>query len=191
MSDPKPSVEQLAALLAGADEATLRQLMELLRQAWIQRRREVDARWKRTLPFGDYVVDRWERARELGFGEGTSIYDSVLVLGDVHVGARTWIGPFTILDGSGGLTIGDNCSISSGVHIYTHETVQWALSGGAAPYEYAPVRIGSNCYIGPQAIIAKGVTIGDGALVGANSLVLGDVPAGAKAYGNPARVVPA
>jgi len=107
------------------------------------------------------------------------------------VGARTWIGPFTILDGSGGLTIGDNCSISSGVHIYTHETVQWALSGGAAPYEYAPVRIGSNCYIGPQAIIAKGVTIGDGALVGANSLVLGDVPAGAKAYGNPARVVPA
>lgn len=191
MSDPKPSVEQLAALLAGADEATLRQLMELLRQAWIQRRREVDARWKRTLPFGDYVVDRWERARELGFGEGTSIYDSVLVLGDVHVGAQTWIGPFTILDGSGGLTIGDNCSISSGVHIYTHETVQWALSGGAAPYEYAPVRIGSNCYIGPQAIIAKGVTIGDGALVGANSLVLGDVPAGAKAYGNPARVVPA
>lgn len=181
----------IADVLAQADEGTLRRLASLLQQAWLQRRRDVDARWKRTLPFGDYFVDRWEKARELGFGEGTSVYDDVLVLGDVSVGARTWVGPFVILDGSGGLSIGDNCSISAGVHIYTHETVQWALSGGAAPYEYAPVRIGNNCYIGPQTIVAKGVTIGDGALVGAHSLVLSDVPAGAKAYGNPCRVVAA
>src|ERR1019366_8652869 len=66
----------------------------------------------RSLPFADLLFDRWERAKMLGFGEGTSVYDSTHVFGDVQVGKNTWIGPFTILDGSGGLTIGDNCSIS-------------------------------------------------------------------------------
>ena len=189
MSDDRPAPEALATLLAGADEATLKQLMQLLQQVWVQRRREVDAQWKRSLPFGDYVVDRWQRAREMGFGEGTSVYDSVLVLGDVKVGAKTWIGPFVVLDGSGGLSIGDHCSISAGVQLYTHDTVKSAISGGALPYERAPTRIGHRCYIGPQTVVAKGVTIGDGAVIGANSLVLHDVPAGMKAYGTPCRVV--
>ena len=78
--------------------------------------------WKRVLPMGDEISDRWEKAKYLGFGEGTSIYDSSLVIGDVKVGKNTWIGPFTILDGSGGLEIGDYCSIAAGVQIYSHET---------------------------------------------------------------------
>lgn len=189
MSGNEPSADQLAALLAGADDATLRQLMELLRQTWFLRRREVDAQWKRTLPLADYVVDRWERARELGFGEGTSVYDSVLVLGDVKVGAKTWIGPFVVLDGSGGLSIGDHCSVSAGVQVYSHHTVQSAITGGAALYERAPTRIGDRCYIGPQTVVEKGVTIGDGAVIGANSLVNIDIPAGMKAWGTPCRIV--
>ena len=80
-------------------------------------RKEVDKKWKRTLPFGDYFVDRWEKANELGFGKGTSIYDSAIVIGDVKVGENTWIGPNVILDGSGGLQIGSWCSISAGVQI--------------------------------------------------------------------------
>ncbi len=150
---------------------------------------ETASKWNRHLPFGDYVLDRWERARHMGFGEGTSIYDSSLVLGNVKVGSSVWIGPFTVLDGSGGLEIGDFCSISAGVQIYSHDSVQWAVSGGTAPYQYGPVRIGSRCYIGPNAIIAKGVTIGDGCIIGAQSLVLHDIPAGSKAYGVPCRVM--
>lgn len=188
MAQPKQVPPDFAALLADTDDETLRRLTHLLQQVWLQRRREVNAKWNRTLPFADYVVDRWQKAHELGFGEGTSIYDSALVLGDVKVGARTWIGPFVVLDGSGGLSIGDNCSISTGVQVYSHDTVQWAVSGGTAPYEYAPTRIGSRCYIGPNAVVASGVTIGDGAVIGANSLVLADVPSGATAYGNPARI---
>ena len=152
------------------------------------RRDEVASQWKRHLPFGDYVSDRWERAKSMGFGEGTSIYDSSLVLGSVSVGRSVWIGPFTVLDGSGGLEIGDFCSISAGVQIYTHDSVQWAVSGGTAAYEYAPVKIGSRCYIGPNTVIAKGVTIGDGCIIGACSLVLSDVPSGSKAFGTPCRV---
>ena len=161
-----------------------------LTQLVAELRRDVDARWQRTLPMADYLVDRWEKAKALGFGERASIYDSAVVMGDVSVGEHTWIGPFTVLDGTGGLEIGSYCSVSTGVQIYSHDSVQWALSGGKAEIERAPTHIGSRCYIGPNAIITKGVTIGDGSIIGANSLVLHDVPPGSRALGNPARVTP-
>jgi len=164
-------------------------LLRQLRAFWLERRGEVHTQFNRSLPFADYVVDRWEKAKELGFGQGTSVYDSVLVVGDVTVGCNTWIGPFVVLDGSGGLQIGSHCSISAGVQVYTHDTVEWALSGGQAASELAPTRIGDNCYVGPHTVIAKGVTIGNGCAIGANSLVLHDIPAGSKAFGTPCRVV--
>jgi acetyltransferase-like isoleucine patch superfamily enzyme len=52
-----------------------------------------------------------------------------------------------------------------------------------------PVTIGRNCFIGARAIILKGVTIGDGAVIGAGSVVSRDIPAGATAAGNPARII--
>lgn len=167
----------------------MRTLLLELKDFWFARRQEVQNHFNRTLPFGDYVVDRWEKAKELGFGEGTSIYDSSLILGDVKVGCHTWIGPFTVLDGSGGLSIGSHCSISAGVQIYSHDTVERSLSGGNAPIELAATKIGSNCYIGPNVVIGKGVTIGDRVVVGANSLVLMDIPSESKAFGTPCRVV--
>ena len=160
-----------------------------LRQFWSERRKSVAEQFKRHLPFGDYVVDRWEKASLLGFGEGTSIYDTAHVFGDVMVGAKNWIGPFCILDGSGGISIGNNCSISAGVQIYSHDTVAWAVSGGSASYEYAPTRIGDNCYIGPNSVVAKGVEIGSGCIIGAGSLVLSDIAAGQKAWGSPAKAM--
>jgi acetyltransferase-like isoleucine patch superfamily enzyme len=167
----------------------LERLLQDLKALWLQRHRDVAQRYRRALPLGDYVVDRWEKAKELGFGEGTSIYDSVLVFGDVQVGRNTWIGPFVVLDGSGGLSIGSNCSISAGVQIYSHDTVEWALSGGQATYTHAPTAIGDNCYVGPCVVIAKGVRIGNRCRVGANSLVLADIPEGSLAHGTPCRVV--
>jgi len=167
----------------------LKELLSNLKSLWLLRRREVESSFKRTLPFADYIVDRWEKAKELGFGEGTSIYDSALVLGDVKVGKKTWIGPSVVLDGSGGLVIGSNCSISSGVQIYTHSAVKCAISGGKSPYEYAKTAIGDNCFIGPLAVIVMGVKIGNGCIIGANSLVLDDIPDGSKAFGTPCRVV--
>lgn len=159
------------------------ELIELLR------RLQGDAlqRWRRRLPVGDLLTDRWEIARQYGFGEGTSCYDNVQVYGDVKVGKNTWIGPNVILDGSGGLTIGDNCSISAGVQIYSHHTVRWANSLGRDAYEHQPTHIGSGVYIGPSAVIQMGVTIGDRVTIGALSLVNRDVESGAKAYGMPAR----
>lgn len=142
--------------------------------------------WKRLLPLSEMVVDRWEKAKRLGFGKHVSIYDSSIVFGDVKVGHHTWIGPFTILDGSGGLKIGSYCSISAGVQIYSHDSVQWAVSGGRAPYEKKKTIIGNNCYIGPNCIIVKGVVLGNRIIVGANSFVNKSFPTGSKIAGNPA-----
>jgi acetyltransferase-like isoleucine patch superfamily enzyme len=159
-----------------------------VRRLYRQLRNGMSRRHRRHVSFGDLFTDRWETAVHLGWGEGSSCYDNVLVLGEVRVGRNTWVGPNCILDGSGGLEIGDNCSICAGAQIYTHHTVAWAVSGGEVGPERAPVRIGSRAYIGPNTVVQKGVTIGEGAVIGAQSFVNRDIPAGAKAWGTPARV---
>ncbi len=151
-------------------------------------REGVKEKWDRSLPFTDEIFDRWERAKFLEFGEKSSIYDNSLVIGSVKVGKKTWIGPFTILDGSGGLEIGDNCSISSGVQIYSHDSVKWALSGGKNEYEKSPVKIGNCCYVGPHSVISKGVEIGDHSLIGSHCLVNEDIPNNSIVFGVPGKI---
>jgi len=150
---------------------------------------EVQMRFDRVLPFGDYVSDRWEKARILEMGEGSSVYDSAVILGRPKVGKGVWIGPHTVIDATGGLEIGDYCNISAGVQIYSHDSIERCLSGGFAAIERSPVIIGAKTYIGPNSVITKGVQIGDGCLIGANSLVLQDVPDGWMAVGSPCRLV--
>ena len=144
--------------------------------------------FNRHVAFGDLISERSEIAAAYGFGAGTTCYDNVLILGDVKVGRHTWIGPNVILDGQGGLEIGDYVSISAGVQIYTHDTVAWSVSRGAQPIAKSPTRIGSGVYIGPNSVIERGIAIGDGAVIGAMSFVNTDIPAGARAWGVPARI---
>jgi len=75
------------------------------------------------------------------------------------------------------ITIGDSCVI--GGYLLAH--------GPTRPID--PVVIGSNVYIGWNAIILPGVTIGDNCIVGAGSVVTKAIPAGSVAAGNPARVI--
>jgi len=161
-----------------------------MRAAYEAQDERLRARFDRSLPLQDGLDDRWERARRLGFGEKVSIYNSAIVFGDVRIGANTWVGPNVILDGSGeGLTIGSSCSISAGVHIYTHDSVFWALSGGKSGYRKGRVTIGDCCYIGPQSVIAADVTIGPHSLVATNSFVNRDVPPYTIVGGTPARIL--
>ena len=166
----------------------LKELHLLLSKLFTLKAKERKEKWNRVLSFGDEIVDRWEKAKLLGFGKGSSVYDSTIIIGDVKVGENTWVGPFVVLDGSGGLEIGNYCSISAGVQIYTHNSVDWAVSLGKEVYERKPVKIGNGVYIGPLTVISMGVTIGDQSIIGALSFVNRDIPPKSVVFGTPARV---
>ncbi len=112
------------------------------------------------------------------------------IVGEPTIGDGTWIGAFTVIDASGGLTIGAGCDISSGVHIYTHSSVRRCVSGRSfAEVERRPVHVGDRVFIGANAVVLMGVTIGDEAVVGAGAVVTSDVPAQTVVTGVPARPV--
>ncbi len=161
-----------------------------LHKIYLKLRKDMKKKYNRHVSFGDLITDRWETANFYGFGEGSSCYDNVLIIGEVKVGKNAWIGPNVILDGSGGLEIGDNCTICAGVQIYTHDSIKKGLSGGKLEIEKKPVTIGSRSYIGPQSVIEKGVSIGDEVVIGAFSFVNSNIPSKSRAWGIPARVQP-
>ena len=152
-------------------------------------RDDMRTRFQRDLPLEELLGDRWERARSLGFGKGSSIYASAYVYGEVQVGERTWVGPWVLLDGSGGLSIGSGCDISAGAQIYSHDTVERVLSEGRLEIAHAPVRIEDHCHVGAAAVVLKGVTIGHHSVVGASALVNRDVPPLTIVAGVPARPI--
>lgn len=164
------------------EQAFLDNLKKVLKQL----RLEMLTKFKRHVSVNDLLMDRWETAKFYGFGEGSSCYNNVLILGNVKVGDNSWIGPNVILDGSGDLIIGDFVTVSSGVQIYTHHSVDWSISLGKKPIKRMSTKIGNGVFIGPNSVIQMGVNIGDGAIIGAMSFVNKNIPAGAKYFGVPA-----
>ncbi|RAP27589.1 acetyltransferase [Candidatus Marinamargulisbacteria bacterium SCGC AG-333-B06] len=155
-----------------------------------QLRDETVKQYNRVNPFVEDITD-WKEKGEFLFGKGKNItvYNTCCVVGKVQVGNNTWIGPYTALDGGkDGIIIGKHCSISSGVNIVAHDTVKWALSGGNEEYEYAPIKIGDNCFIGTNAFISKGVKIGNNCVIGAGAIVTKDIPDFSIALGVPAKI---
>ena len=169
-------------------EEDLASLWQRLRALHFRLREHTKAKYNRVNPFIEDLFDWKEKGTFVG-GKNVTIYDSATIHGDVRIGDNTWIGPYCSIDGTGGLSIGSFCCISTGTRILTHDTVKWSLSGGHEPYEYGPVSIGDCCFIGVEAIILRGVTIGDHSLIAANSLVTKDIPGFSIAAGVPARVV--
>ncbi|MDR2940971.1 MAG: acyltransferase [Treponema sp.] len=159
-------------------------IRKLLFKLIAKKKKEYD----RFLSVPDYIIDRWERAKMMGFGEGSSVYDSCLVLGNVSVGKNTWIGPYTVLDGSGGgLIIGDNCQIGPGVKIYSHDTTKKVIDSNAKT-EKSSIIINNNVAIGSNTVVSMGVHIGECVIIAPNSWVVKDIPPYSKAFGSPARV---
>jgi len=84
--------------------------------------------------------------------------------------------------------IGDGAQIGPAVQILAADHPRDAAARAAGLEFGRPILIGRNVWIGGGAIILPGVSIGDNALIGAGSVVTRDIPAGAVAFGNPARV---
>lgn len=84
------------------------------------------------------------------------------------------------------LEIEDNVTIAKGTQILLHDSSLNNLFG--VPLKFGKVIIRKNAYIGANCTLLCGVEIGEGALIGAGSLVTADIPAGVVAYGVPAKV---
>ena len=95
------------------------------------------------------------------------------------LGRLTDIGAFTYIQARSGVTIEDGVQVGSHCAIYSVSTIDG---------KEGPVLLKRNCRIGSHCVVMPGVTIGEGATVGACSFVTEDVPAGATAFGVPARV---
>jgi acetyltransferase-like isoleucine patch superfamily enzyme len=104
----------------------------------------------------------------------------------VTIGPDCNINRDVLLDGRGGVVIGSSVNISPGVTVLTadHDPHSASFEG-----RVRPVRIGSRVWIATDAIILPGTEIGDGALIGAGSVVSGLVAPDSIVAGNPARAV--
>lgn len=106
---------------------------------------------------------------------------------NITLGKRIFINAGCRFQDQGGITIGDDCLIGHNVVIATlNHDLAPSRRGDMHP---RPVVIGRNVWVGANATILPGVTIGDDAVIGAASVVTKDVPAGSIVVGSPARVV--
>ena len=111
------------------------------------------------------------------------------------VGKGVFIGDNVIVDKNFPelITIGENSYITGGTYILCHKRDISEYHKGTnlfdLPYKKAPVTIGKGCSTGTNTLILPGVTIGDGAVIGAGSLVTKDIPAWTLAVGRPAKVI--
>ena len=95
---------------------------------------------------------------------------------------------FTVLD-EAQVTIGDNVFIGPNVSLctITHATDVKARNGGLM--RALPITIGNNVWIAANVVVLPGVTIGDGAIIGAGSVVTKDVAPYSLAVGNPCKKI--
>lgn len=110
----------------------------------------------------------------------------------VRIGRNTHVDQFCTFYGQGGLNIGTDCAIASGVIIYT-QTNQYESDAMSKiidqPVVYKPVIIGDDVWIGAGAVILPGVQIGDHAVVGSCALVRKDVAPWSIVGGVPAKEI--
>ena len=112
-----------------------------------------------------------------------------------HVGKDIFVGDNVRIDSGHAdlIYIGDHAHITGGCRLLCHQRdlKDYYKGDDAAklPYKLGEIHIGKGVMIGMESLIMPGVTIGDGAIVGAYSLVTKDIPAWTIATGRPAKVV--
>jgi acetyltransferase-like isoleucine patch superfamily enzyme len=122
---------------------------------------------------------------------GTFSILSTLPGGELTIGKDVYVNSFSVIGAVQQVAIADHCIFAAFVHITdaTHEFGDAATPIKHAPIRSRPVRIGRDVWLGSGVMVTMGVSIGDGAVIGAKALVTRDVPAMSVAFGVPARVV--
>jgi acetyltransferase-like isoleucine patch superfamily enzyme len=130
----------------------------------------------------DFLIGDDTTVREQVFIGGPMMPDSRLELGRrVHIFHACFLNP------SRPLSIGDDTCVGGRSSIFTHGSWQSVMRG--YPVAYEPISIGNEVWLAWHVFVIPGVVIGDGATIGAGSVVNRSIPAGVLAAGVPARVL--
>jgi acetyltransferase-like isoleucine patch superfamily enzyme len=111
--------------------------------------------------------------------------------GNISLGDDVFLGPYTVVYGHGGVTIGNNTLIAMHCRIVSsnHTVPERGIMIRSQPDILLPTRIGSDVWLGAGVTVLGGVAVGDGCVVAAGAVVTEDLPPYAVAVGVPARVV--
>ncbi len=114
----------------------------------------------------------WSKEKDI---KGINFGDYCLVCSGVRISSANEI------------TIGDNCMLASGAYL---TDADWhGLYNRTDFGTSAPIILENNVWVGDQATVCKGVTIGKNSIIGAGAVVVSDIPANTVAAGNPAKIV--
>lgn len=108
---------------------------------------------------------------------------------NISIGEGTFINHGAYLMDCAPIAIGSNCFIGPCFGAYTAQHPLVAKQRNTGLERALPITIGDNCWLGASVTIMPGVTIGEGCVIAAGSLITHDIPAGSIAMGSPARVV--
>lgn len=115
----------------------------------------------------------------------------------IELGANVHIGDHVHIVAKEHVSIGDDCLFASKVFISDCGHGSYSHGEESTPYDHpesrrlaaSPVSIGKRVWLGENVCVLAGSSIGDGAIVGANAVVTGDIPSNSIAVGAPARVI--
>lgn len=110
-------------------------------------------------------------------------------IGDIAIGDHAFINQRCLIDGAGGIKIGDRARLACDVRLITSTHEIGAPQQRAGPLVEHPITIGSGCWIGANVTVLPNVVIGAGALIGAASLVNRSIEHPALYAGIPARLI--
>jgi acetyltransferase-like isoleucine patch superfamily enzyme len=131
--------------------------------------------------------------RTIEIGEDAKIREQVFVGGPqlpesrFTLGSRTIVLQMAYINPTKPVVIGDDTGIGGHCLIFTHGSWLNVLDG--YPVNYEPVTLGNSVWLPWRVFVMPGSTIGDGSVIGANSLVSGTIPPYSLALGSPAKVV--
>ncbi|MDC0359036.1 acyltransferase, partial [Oligoflexia bacterium] len=131
---------------------------------------------------------------QIALAQKTQVGDGVILDcwgGKIELGENVYLGPYSVLYGHGGISIGQdtlvamNCAIISANHTIPgkDQHIRWQAD------QRLPIIIGKDVWLGSGAQVLAGVSIGDGCIVGAGAVVTKDLPPYSIAVGTPAKVI--